>query len=310
MKASVIIPTRGGAERLPGLLSSLAMQTHNDWEAIVVIDGDIDHSERVVAEFAHLPVRSLVFPENRGRVAALNAGLKEAEGDVLLRADDDFELVPGHVAAHLSHHENGECGVVGLPRNVAPATRYMRVYGAEADDRGRRAAYALTTAERWRLWGGNVSVARSTYERLGDYDPRYRGYGWEDVDYGYRLCQAGIPIVLAQDAEVQHHVASVTTPIRVRRAFDSGVARRTFDSIHGVGTSGPPFPADPTNWNRLVIGLSKRLNRRRADQMAFCVERGIHVLPRSVGRRAIGLAVESAGVAGYRVASESLEAAA
>ena len=77
--ASIIIPSRGGAKRLPRLLSALAAQDDRDWEAIVVIDGDVDGSRQVVERYRHLPVRSTVFPENRGRVAALNAGFAAAQ---------------------------------------------------------------------------------------------------------------------------------------------------------------------------------------------------------------------------------------
>lgn len=308
MKASIIVPTRGGARRLPTLLASLAAQTHHDWEAIVVIDGDIDESEAVVRRYAHLPIRSVVFPENRGRAAALNVGLAAASGDVLIRADDDFELDPGHLSAHVQCHEASECGVIGLPRNIAPPTRYMRVYGLDADGRGREHAYQSAPDARWRLWGGNVSISRESYERIGGYDTRYRGYGWEDVDYGYRLQRAGIPIVLAQGAEVLHHVASTTTAIRALRAFDSGAARWTFDTIHGIGASGPAEPEAFSPWNRTVVGLSRWLTRRRSDIIARCVDGTIHVLPSAIARRTVGMVVEASSVAGYRSARDADDA--
>ena len=231
MKASVVIPSRGGAKRLPLLLSTLAAQTHQDWEAIVVIDGDVDDSASVVAGFSHLPVRSIVFPTNRGRVSALNAGFEAATGDVLIRADDDFELSPGHVAAHVAPHLTGELGVVGLPLNVAPDNAYMKVYGAWADQVGRDSARATPPEDRWRLWGGNVSCTRETFHRVGGYDPRYTGYGWEDLDFGYRMSRLGVPIVIEEGANVRHHMAAVNSQIRARRAYESGLARRIFESI-------------------------------------------------------------------------------
>lgn len=302
MKATVVIPTHGGAERLPRLLNSLAAQTHTDWDAIVVIDGDRDGSEAVVRRYGHLPVRAIVFPENRGRVAALNAGLSAARGDVLIRADDDFELSPMHVAAHLAPQEQAECGVVGLPRNIGPASRYMRVYGIPADRQGRERARTMAPADRWRLWGGNVSIRRTTFERIGGYDARYRGYGWEDFDFGYRLSQVGVPIVLVDDAEVLHHLASTSTEARVRRALASGAARSTFDSIHGPGVSGPARAVPSSMWNRAVGGMSDRLTARTARILARGVDALLPVIPHAVGRRTVGLLVEASGTAGYRLA--------
>ena len=61
--ATLIVPTRGGAERLPRLFDALAAQTHPEWDAVVVIDGDIDGSQQVVERHAHLPIRAVVLPD-------------------------------------------------------------------------------------------------------------------------------------------------------------------------------------------------------------------------------------------------------
>ena len=91
--ASIVVPSRGGAGRLPALFESLRRQTTQDVEMIVVLDEVIDDSESVVrAAGDELPIRPIVFPENRGRAAALNAGFLDSKGEVLIRADDDLEL--------------------------------------------------------------------------------------------------------------------------------------------------------------------------------------------------------------------------
>lgn len=299
MRASIVIPSRGGADRLPLLLSTLAAQTHTDWEAIVVIDGDVDNSAAVVAQYSHLPVRSIVFPENRGRVAALNAGFAAANGEVLIRADDDFELLPGHVAAHVSPHESRTVGVIGLPLNVATPNAYMRTYGTWADETGRTGARQTRPEQRWRLWGGNVSCTCETYERVGGYDARYRGYGWEDLDFGYRLHLLGVGIELAEGANVRHHMASVTTSIRAKRAWDSGAARALFESIHGAGTTGPALPEGDYPWNRVVRGWAGQLTPRKLARSTRLVDTVLPVLPRPLGRKLVALSVEAAAAGGF-----------
>lgn len=294
-KASIVIPSRGGADRLPVLLSALAAQTHPDWEAIVVVDGDIDGSAQVVARFSHLPVRSIVLPENKGRVTALNTGFAAATGDVLIRADDDFEPSPAHVAAHVAAHEGAECGAIGLPLNIAEDNAYMRAYGYDADRRGREAAYAAAPQDRWRHWGGNTSVPRAVYDRVGGFDDRYRGYGWEDVDFGYRVHQLGIPIVMVPEAQVRHHMASIDTTTRVARAYASGSARRHFERIHSIR----PSSTEPNSqWERLTRAVANRMDADSASTAARFVDRALPVLPRPVGRKAVALVVESAARAG------------
>ena len=298
--ASLIIPTRGGAARLSVLFDALRHQSHTDWEAIVVIDGDIDDSAAVVERYGDLPLRAVVLPENRGRVSALNAGFEAAEGDVLIRCDDDFEPAPGHVAAHVAAHDERLCGAVGLPINIAPENAYMRVYGRDADERSRRDAYATAPDERWKLWGGNTSVRRETFAELGGFDTRYRGYGWEDVDFGYRLHSLGLPIELVPDAEVRHHMASVNTVARANRALMSGKARHTFDRLHGQGSSGSSLRALSSPWNAAVVAASRTMTPTTTPVIAEAVDRLIGPLPNSIGRKLVALTVEAAGASGYR----------
>lgn len=298
--ASLIIPTRGGAARLPVLFDALRHQSHTDWEAIVVIDGDIDGSADAVARYADLPVRVVAFPENRGRVTALNTGFAAADGDVLIRCDDDFEPSVGHVAAHVAAHETRECGAIGLPLNIAAENAYMRVYGHDADERGRRDAYSARPDERWKLWGGNTSVRRETFAELGGFDSRYRGYGWEDVDFGYRLHRLGLPIELLPDAEVRHHMASVDTATRVDRAYRSGLARQTFDDFHGPAASGRAISAFDSPWNAAVNATAHLVSQHRANLLARSIDRALPILPASIGRKAVALAVEASATAGYR----------
>ncbi|MHA6752065.1 glycosyltransferase family 2 protein [Dermacoccus nishinomiyaensis] len=299
MKASVIVPSRGGAERLPRLLDALSRQTYESWEAVIVLDGDIDGSASVVERYSHLPVQVLVFPENRGRVAALNAGFAAADGDVLIRADDDFEPSPTHIAAHVEPHRRGVCGVIGLPLNIAPNNAYMRAYGTVADERGRQDAYGTAPEDRWRLWGGNTSVRREIFEEVGEFDPRYVGYGWEDLDLGYRLRRHGIPLLLVPGAEVRHHMAAVTTTARARRAFRSGQGRRRFEHIHGRGSSSSPHSSPATVWNTAVSGLGRMLTYDRTEHLASTIDRMLPLLPRPAARKAIALIVESAARAGF-----------
>lgn len=303
--ASIVIPSRGGAERLPRLLTALAAQTHHDWEAIVVIDGDIDNSEEVVAQYSHLPIRSVVFPENRGRVAALNAGFEAASGEVLIRCDDDLVPNPVYIAEHIRVAGSGEAGAVGLYLNVLPETPYARVYGRRADELHRQQAYRAPQERRFQYWAGNSSVTREVYDAVGGYDPTYRAYGWEDVDFGYRLQKLGVRIELVPELETPHYVAAVTTAIRASRAIASGRARWTFERLHGVGTSGRVKPDNDSAWNRLVNGLADRLTAQRSARLAALVDAMLPVLPAAVGRKAVAAVVEASGISGYALAREN-----
>jgi len=53
----------------------------------------------------------------------------------------------------------------------------------------------------------NASVARSILRGTGGFDEGFREYGNEDLDYGWRLLQAGVPILFAPDAVAWQHYA-------------------------------------------------------------------------------------------------------
>ncbi|MFV0406977.1 MAG: glycosyltransferase family 2 protein [Propioniciclava sp.] len=295
---SIVVPSRGGASRLPHLLTALTAQHDSQWEAIVVLDGDIDGSNAAIADHADCRVRTITFSENQGRVAALNAGFEDARGDVLIRCDDDLRPHPGYVAAHRASHSGAPCGTVGLYQNVYPDTPYARVYGQAMDHIFRNEAYATAPARRWQYWAGNVSVTRDTWEKIGRYDPDYRAYGWEDVDYGYRLHVAGIPIVLDRNLETPHHVAATTTRIRATRAFLSGAAQDTFEKKHGREATGLTEHSQPGLWNRLVSVGGRCATPRTIAAAAAAIDRTLPILPRWVGHKAVAWTVESASLGG------------
>ncbi|MBK8758204.1 MAG: glycosyltransferase family 2 protein [Actinomycetales bacterium] len=320
-RGSVVIPSRGGAERLPRILAALVAQQGSDWEAVVVLDGDIDDSAAVVARYAvDHPVRAVVFPENQGRAAALNAGFATAEGDVLIRADDDLEPGTDYVARHVAHHEAAwargeEVGIVGMCWDVFPATPYSRAYGEAADRRIRATAYQAPADQTWRYWCGNVSTSRATYDRIGPYDEAFRAYGMEDIDWGYRLHRVGVPVHIAADVACAHHSTAMTTVERATRAFSSGASRRAFERKHGTGPlaarhGASASPADVAAadadvqrvrqdpWSALVRTAARGLTPSRVRQYAGLVDRVLPVLPRPVGEKAVALVVESAGLAG------------
>lgn len=294
---SLIVPSRGGARRSPVLLNALRAQTSAAWEAIIVIDGDIDGSTAIVdAASLDLPVRRITFDVNRGRAAALNAGFAAARGGVMVRCDDDLVPRPDYVVGHLEAHSDREVGVVGLYRNSYPETTYARVYGRDWDLQFRRDAYSAPRETSWKYWAGNVSVTRQLCERVGSYDESYRSYGWEDVDWGYRLASLGVPIVLDTRLETEHRIAATTSAVRALRAFYSGAARTRFELKHSIQAHAT---LESTSWNRMVSLLAPTLDEKRIQRLGRAVDASARLLPDDVAGKAVAMLVEASARAGH-----------
>ena len=87
---SVIVPVYNAEKYLNRCLESLAGQTHDNIEIILVNDGSTDKSIEICNEWAKKDSRISVFnTENRGAAAARNFALKHAHGEFIAFADSD-----------------------------------------------------------------------------------------------------------------------------------------------------------------------------------------------------------------------------
>jgi glycosyltransferase involved in cell wall biosynthesis len=191
MTVSVVIPTRDRASLLRRTLAGLAAQdlAPDRFEVIVVDDASGDETPRFL-ETARMPfpLHAVRVEANRGRAAARNRGLERARGELVVFLDDDMEVVPGFLRAHLGLHER-ERGVAGVGdiRNhpsllAAPIDRYMSTRGAQKI----RARGPLA----WKYFAtGNSSVRREDLAAIGGFDENFVSYGFEDLEIAWRLAR-------------------------------------------------------------------------------------------------------------------------
>ena len=88
---TVLIASRNGAKTLPEVLESFCAleQPKGDWKLVIVDNNSSDQTRKVVsAFFSRLPLVYL-FEPTLGKNPALNRGLSEAEGDLVVFTDDD-----------------------------------------------------------------------------------------------------------------------------------------------------------------------------------------------------------------------------
>lgn len=298
LDASIVVPSFRGAMRLPRLFAALERQTNTSYECIVAIDGDLDGSAAVVQAWRdRIPVRAVVFEENRGRSAALNAGHEAAHGTVLIRCDDDLRPPPQFIAEHVATHEGRSVGAVGMCLDVFEDTAFALAYGRTARDSMRQLTYSMPEQGIWRRWGANVSITQDLWSQIGPYDLRFTQYGWEDIDYGYRLHLAGVPVVLRPELEVEHLNPAPTASLRASKAFASGESRAVFSEKHGSGVLSDSAPTG-SPWNVAVRTVAGTMRSQRAvDRWGTPADYAVNHLPPKAGRKVAALLIEAAGAA-------------
>ncbi|HEY7428837.1 MAG TPA: glycosyltransferase family 2 protein [Gemmataceae bacterium] len=112
---SVVIPVFNERDSLPALYAEIAGVTRSaplDLEVLFVDDGSRDGSWQVIAELAreHAEVHGIRFRRNFGKAAALSAGFRAAQGDIILTLDADLQDDPAEIPRFLAMLGEGKEG--------------------------------------------------------------------------------------------------------------------------------------------------------------------------------------------------------
>lgn len=102
IQISVVVPVFNEEESLPELTHwiSRVMDAHGfSYEVILVNDGSTDRSWEVLQELSHRnsKIKGLNFTRNYGKSAALDAGFKRAQGEVVITMDADLQDSPDEI---------------------------------------------------------------------------------------------------------------------------------------------------------------------------------------------------------------------
>ncbi|MGH9344896.1 MAG: glycosyltransferase [Terriglobia bacterium] len=216
MDISVIICTYNRAAHLKITLASvlsLDAPPALKWEILIVDNNSTDSTRDVVEEFAAssgLNTR-YIFEPQQGKSFALNAGIKEAKGNIVAFTDDDVTLDPKWM---LSLKEAlDEWGCIGAAGKIVPVWNdpvppWFEMEGQQAvghfdmGDAPKETNYAH---------GANAAFRREAFEKYGlfrvDLGPDGKAAaGYEDDEFGHRLTRLGEKIMYAPGAIVYHPV--------------------------------------------------------------------------------------------------------
>jgi len=191
VRISVIVPTHRRPNALRHALASLRAQTHADWEALVVDDGDGQGAE---AARAWGDPRVIAWPNpGRGQVDARNAALAAASGAVAMWLDDDDWLedaehmtrVVGALRAGPALVTRGGWLVEVEPGDpVTPVEHGRAPFDLPADAESLRRDNTVLTA--------GLAYPLALHRALGPLDRELDGYF--DWDWHLRVVTAGFPI--------------------------------------------------------------------------------------------------------------------
>ena len=196
---SVIVCSYNGATTLAACLESLGRIDYASYEVILVDDGSTDDTREIAA---HFPEVRYIRQTNHGLSHARNTGAAAARGEVFAYTDSDCMADTDWLYYLVGTLLSGDFAGVGGPNVSPPARGWVQACVAAAP--GGPSHVLLTDVVAEHIPGCNMAWYRWAFESVGGFDVEYRKAG-DDVDFCWRIQQAGWEIAFSPTAIVWHH---------------------------------------------------------------------------------------------------------
>jgi len=212
---SVVIPTYNRRDLVERCLDSLALQTSDDIEIIVVDDGSTDGTTELVA--SRYPRAQVIrLPRNGGFAVAANVGIRAARGAWVLLLNNDVTMAPDGIARMLETAEYAGADIVAPlilwdddRARIYSAGDRMRKDGRPEPIGFRQSREGFTPPEF--IFGATAACGlfrREVFDTIGLLDESFGAY-FEDSDLCFRARLAGFRAALAAEA-VAYHIGSAS----------------------------------------------------------------------------------------------------
>ena len=231
MNYSIIVPVYNRPDEVDELLCSLTRQAFTDFEVLIVEDGSAIPCKDVCDKYAgKLNVR-YYKKENSGPGQSRNYGAERANGDYLIILDSDVVLPDGYLAAVDEELRREVCDAFGGADASHPSFTPVQ----------KAISYSMTSffttggirggkkkLDRFYPRSYNMGIRREVYQQLGGFSKMRFG---EDIDFSYRIVEAGYKCRLFPEAWVWH---KRRTDLRkfFRQVYNSGIARINLEKRH------------------------------------------------------------------------------
>ena len=231
MKFSIIIPVFNRPDEVDELLESLCQQTVKDFEVLIIEDGSVKPCKDVCDKYANILDLHYYAKENSGPGQSRNYGAERANGEYVIILDSDVVLPTGYLQAVEDELKQKPCEAFGGPDAAHPsftpvqkAISYsMTSFFTTGGIRGGKAKL-----DKFYPRSFNMGIRRDVYLQLGGFSKMRFG---EDIDFSYRIVEAGYMPRLFPEAWVWH---KRRTDFRkfFRQVYNSGIARINLEKRH------------------------------------------------------------------------------
>jgi GT2 family glycosyltransferase len=254
-KVSVIICTKDRHEHLKTCLRSIIS---TDWPCneLIVVDSSInaltrDKNERLVRSVGG----KYYYEDKRGLSAARNRGLKEAKGEIVIFADDDFIVNKGWIKNLIKNYDDYEVacctGRMLSYRDDYASKLFEKSLSFDKGNKkrvftrkdislikllrvipfiGRKKLFDRTPIP-WAIGHGFCSFRRCIFNKVGYFDEKLGAgtpsLGGEELDMFYRILKRGYKIAYEPTAVVFHNHRQTLYEV-IKAAYCAGASNKAF----------------------------------------------------------------------------------
>lgn len=240
---SIIVPVYNRPDEVDELLESLCHQKVKDFEVIIVEDGSAIPCKDVCDKYAGILDLHYYAKPNSGPGQSRNYGAERAKGEWLIVLDSDVVLPEDYLTSVNSHllpltsHPNidawggPDCAHPDFTPVQKAISYSMTSFFTTGGIRGGTSPKSGGTRgalDKFYPRSYNMGIRSEVYRELGGFSKMRFG---EDIDFSYRIVEAGYKTALIPEAWVWH---KRRTDFRkfFRQVFNSGIARINLTKRH------------------------------------------------------------------------------
>ncbi len=225
VEATIVIVTRNRDKLLKKCLDSLNAERSAGYELVVVDNASEDNTQKILSKYKDVTL--IINRKNIGVAAARNKGASKARGKYIIFLDDDTYLEKGANFKKIIDYlkKNRKVALAGpkilypsgqvqesarsFPKPLAviwrgtifhklfPNTSFYKNYILKDAD------LSHTQVVDW-VMGACQIIDKDIFNKVGKYSEKYF-FGWEDIEFCYRLKNKGFEVVYFPHVEVIHY---------------------------------------------------------------------------------------------------------
>lgn len=248
VKLSVVIITWNQCRKLENCLKSIfndkSVKNKKDYEIIVIDNASTDNTISMLEKFSK-KIELIKNKKNRGVAPTRNQGIRVARGKYIMMLDDDTEVKKGcfnNMVKFMDSHEDCWCAgtkqlrpngkleynartFYDLPTIIARRTPLGRFMENKIKKHLMMDWDHNSSREVDWVAGGSFIMRKYAINKIGILDENYF-FGFEDVDWCYKVKLAGKKVYYIHDAMIVHYVQGSS-----RRLFSKKVVNHLLSAV-------------------------------------------------------------------------------